>query len=737
MSVKNQPNKKRRVGVLLPVPLGGAYDYALPEGVSDIAAGSFVRVPFGRRQMTGVVWKTDLSGEGRVDDEKLKEISEIYPFSPLDAENRRFIDWVASYTMSAAGAVLKMAMSIDDVFSGVGETEGFAKNEGAVPVAGFRMTPAREKLLAAASAVPESAAALARKAGVSANGVQALFKAGLLKKEKMTSETFETPDPAFGGVALNEEQQKASDFLKSKINAGFSVTLLDGVTGSGKTEVYLEAAAKALECGRRVLVLLPEIGLTGQWVERFRRRFGISPALWHSDMGAKKRRETWKAVLDGRIRVLAGARSALFLPFSDLGLIVVDEEHDASYKQEDGVIYHARDMAVVRAKISDIPIVLSSATPSLETVANVNAGRYEKTVLHHRFGAAKLPDVRLIDMRRDPPEDTASLKSFLSPVLLEHIKNTLFRDEQSLLFLNRRGYAPLVLCRKCGYRFQCTHCSAWLVEHREAGRLECHHCGYSVPVPEACPVCGETDSLASCGPGVERISEEIQVRFPQARRLIVTGDMTSSPDRLNKAMRRIRDHEADIIIGTQILAKGHHFPDLTLVGIVDADLGLAGGDLRAGERTYQMLSQVAGRAGRADKKGLVLMQSYEPDNAVISALACGDAQAFIQAETESREAFHMPPFGRMAALVVSGEDRSMTEQAAYSLGKSAPYMQGVRVLGPAPAPLALLRGKYRYRLLLQTERNVRIQNVLSEWLESVKIPSSVRVKVDIDPYSFF
>ena len=737
MSVKNQPNKKRRVGVMLPVPLGETYDYALPAGVSELPEGTFVRVPFGRRFLTGVVWRSSLPDEGRVAEAKLKEIAEICPFSPMSEENRRFVEWVARYTMSATGAVLKMAMSIDEVFSGVGDADGFVRNEGALPPDGFRMTAARAKLLEAAGAVPETAAELARRAGVSAGGVKALAEAGLLRKEKIVSERFETPDPSFGGVVLNGEQAVAADVLKAKVGAGFSVTLLDGVTGSGKTEVYFEAAAETLESGRQVLVLLPEIGLTGQWVDRFKRRFGAEPALWHSDMGAKKRRETWKGVLDGRIRVLAGARSALFLPFPDLGLIIVDEEHDASYKQEDGVIYHARDMAVVRAKQSGIPIVLSSATPSLETVVNVKNGRYDTAVLRGRYGAARMPDIHLIDMRRDPPQDAVGLKSFLSPVLLERVKTTLERGEQSLLFLNRRGYAPLVLCRKCGYRFQCVHCSAWLVEHRDGRRLECHHCGYSVPAPDVCPVCGEADSLTSCGPGVERISEEIQARFPDARRLVVTSDVTASPGRLNEVMRKIRDKEADVIIGTQILAKGHHFPELTLVGVVDADLGLAGGDLRAGERTFQMLHQVAGRAGRADKAGIVLMQTYDPENAVISALASGETNAFLHAEAETREMLRMPPFGRMAALIVSAEDRDRAERAAAALGRTAPVGEDMRVLGPAPAPLALLRGKHRFRLLLQTARNIRIQDVLARWVGSAELPPSVRVKIDIDPYSFF
>ena len=504
----------------------------------------------------------------------------------------------------------------------------------------------------------------------------------------------------------------------------------------GKNGSYFDMIARALKQGKQALILLPEIGLTGQWLERFERRFGTKPAVWHSDLSQRVRRETWKAVLTGEVRVLAGARSALFLPFPELGAIIVDEEHDASYKQEDGVVYQARDMAVVRAKLENIPIVLSSATPSLETRINVQTGKYKEVVLPNRFGQAVLPDIHLIDMRRDAPEKIGEAKSFLSPVLVNEMKTTLEKGEQALLFLNRRGYAPLVLCRKCGHRFQCPHCSAWLVEHRNGRRLECHHCGYSLPVPEICPVCGEAE-LASCGPGVERISEEITLRFPEAKQLVVTSDLNASASEMAELMRRIHDHEADIVIGTQILTKGHHFPDLTLVGVIDADLGLSGGDLRAGERTFQMLHQVAGRAGRAEKKGQVFLQTFDPENQIMRAMKTGSAEQFLSAEAQSRQMLKMPPFGRLAALIVSGASQEQTQRAAVLLGKTAPSGNGMRVLGPAPAPLALLRGKYRYRLLLQTEKQIKIQQVLRHWLSSVSLPSSIRIQTDVDPYSFF
>ncbi|MBO4643101.1 MAG: primosomal protein N', partial [Alphaproteobacteria bacterium] len=640
---------------------------------------------------------------------------------------------VADYTLFSSGAVLKMAMSVDDVFQGVGETFGFVKAE--IP-ADLKMTPARKKVLDYVSDTPETAAEIARQAGVSSGVVTGLAEAGALARQKIKPLKFAAPRTDITGVSLSDEQKKAADALAGMVGKGFDVCVLNGVTGSGKTEVYFDMIAQALNRGKQALILLPEIGLTGQWLERFERRFGVKPALWHSGLSQRVRRETWKAVLTGEARVLAGARSALFLPFSELGAIIVDEEHDASYKQEDGVVYQARDMAVVRAKLENIPIVLSSATPSLETRINVQSGKYKEVVLPNRFGQAVLPDIHLIDMRRDPPEKIAESKSFLSSVLINEMNTTLDNGEQTLLFLNRRGYAPLVLCRKCGYRFQCPHCSAWLVEHRNGRRLECHHCGYSLPVPDVCPVCGESE-LTSCGPGVERISEEVSVRFPDARQLVITSDLNATAAEMAELMRRIHDHEADIVIGTQILTKGHHFPDLTLVGVVDADLGLSGGDLRAGERTFQMLHQVAGRAGRAEKKGQVFLQTFDPENQIMRAMKTGSAEQFLLAEAQSRQMLKMPPFGRLAALIVSGTSQEQTQRAAALLGKVAPVGNGVRVLGPASAPLALLRGKYRYRLLLQTEKQIKIQEVLRRWLSSVSLPSSVRIQTDIDPYSFF
>ena len=554
-----------------------------------------------------------------------------------------------------------------------------------------------------------------------------------LDKESRTPLTFDLPTLGSPTITFSPAQQKAIDTLTKTVTEGFSTTLLDGVTGSGKTEVYFEAIAAALKTEGQVLVLLPEITLTSAWLSRFQKRFGVLPAVWHSALTPKKRRDTWHAVLSGEARVIVGARSALFLPFQKLGLIVVDEEHDPSYKQEDGVLYQARDMAIVRAKIANAPIVLASATPSVETYANAQSGRYRHLILPDRFSGALYPDIRIADMRQKKKGPV----TFLSPLLRQSLTDNLSAGNQSLLFINRRGYAPLVLCRSCGEKLKCPHCSAWLVEHRQRGYLECHHCGYSRRIPDKCPHCHEQDSLISCGAGVERIHEEVQSLFPTARTALITSETITNPNIFSELSEQILSGKLDILIGTQILAKGHNFPNLTLVGVIDADMGLSGGDLRAGERTFQLLHQVMGRAGRDQKKGLAILQSYDPDNLIIKALKQNDRAQFLSEEMTARQTLQMPPFGRLAALIISGKNQEKTYQTAKSLVRSAPVAKHLSLLGPVAAPLAVLRGKYRFRLLLKAPKSFPLQSYITHWLNGQKIPSSVDVRVDIDPYSFF
>lgn len=718
----------RRVNVQLPLPLSRSLEYVVPPNLAP-QAGDVVVVPLNRREEVGVVW--DTPGDSEVPEHKLKAVIAVLDTPPVVEPMRRFVDWVASYTLSPPGEVLAMALRVvrhpSELPIGWRRAEPSPED--------VRVTPARRRVLdVLAISEPRSTSELVRLAGVSAAVVRGMCRAGLLYREGLPDiRLFDRPDIDGPGPVLSDEQRTAAAELTAGVGAGtFRVTLLDGVTGSGKTEVYLEAVAECLRRGRQALILLPEIALSAQWLTRFRHRFGVAPAVWHSELTGKTRRITWKAVADGSASVVVGARSALFLPFPDLGLIVVDEEHEAAFKQEEGVKYHARDMAVVRARLCSASVVLVSATPSLETVTNVKTGRYRRVHLPSRHGGAVLPRVEAVDLRENPPERG----SFLSAVVLDAVRETLARREQVMLFLNRRGYAPLTLCRRCGHRMQCPNCTAWLVEHRAKHELQCHHCGHAGPIPSACPACSAEHALTPIGPGVERVTEEVGRQFPGARLLVMASDTIPGPRAAAEAARAIEAREVDLIVGTQIVAKGWHFPYLTLVGVVDADLGLAGGDLRAPERTLQLLHQVAGRAGRAEAPGRVLLQTFSPEHPVMQALVNGDLEAFLASEAALRSPGQWPPFGRLAALIVSADTAAMADELAYSLGRSAPSGEGIVVLGPAPAPLSVLRGQHRRRLLLKTRRDIAVQPLLRAWIAKVPVGRHGRIVVDVDPVSF-
>ncbi len=724
-----EDGRGERVSVLLPLRLARGFDYRVPDRVM-VKPGDYVTVPLSGRMVTGVVWDT-LSSSEEFDSSKLKSIAERIDLPAMPPVHRKFLEWVSAYTLSPLGMVLRMSV-------GRGMANGPPKPKVGYVLGGAppeRVTRARERVLSTvADGRPRIPLDLAREAAVGPSVVKGLIDAGTLIPVELPAYLGTLgPDWSRPSLELNEGQTAAAAELRHKAGAGrYSVSVLEGVTGSGKTEVYFEAIARALELGHQVLVLLPEIGLTAQWLERFKARFGAAPELWHSDLTPSQRKRAWRAVADGVARVVVGARSALFLPYADLGLIVVDEEHDPSFKQDEGVIYQARDMAVVRASLGEIPIILVSATPALETVVNVRAGRYHRVHLPNRFGGAKLPDITAVDMRAHPPERG----SWLSPPLLTTIESNIADGEQIMLFLNRRGYAPLSLCRTCGHRLQCPDCSAWLVEHRRRGRSQCHHCGYTLPLPSKCPECGGADSMVACGPGVERLAEEVDSRFPDLRVEIMSSDNMTSPRAVADLIGRVERHEVDLLIGTQIVAKGHHFPLLTLVGVIDADLGLTGGDLRAAERTYQLLFQVAGRAGRADRPGRVVLQTYVPEHPVMTALTSSDPEGFVAREIEARRGAGMPPFGRLAAIIVSGHDPSKTHKTAQALARSAPQAAELQVFGPAPAPLPLLRGRHRWRLLLKASRSIDVSETVRRWLDTVTPPPKVQVRADIDPYSF-
>lgn len=719
---------RKVVPVLLPMPAERAYSYALPEG-ADAVAGQIVQVPLGPRLVAGVVW----DGEADViNPDKLREIAQIFDCPPIVEPMRRFIDWVSAYTLSPPGLVARMALRAPAAF------------DPEPPIAALRltgerperMTPARQRVLEqAGDGLAWTKSGLAHAAGVSPGVIDGLASHGVFTPVQLPPPpVVAAPDPDYAPASLEADQDAAAQALRETVaKGGFGVTLLDGVTGSGKTEVYFEAIAETIRQGRQVLILLPEIALTNTFLDRFHDRFGARPAEWHSELPPRMREKVWRQVCENRVSVVAGARSALFLPFADLGLIIVDEEHDPAYKQEDRVFYNARDMAVVRARLSDIPAVLASATPSIESRVNAAQGRYQHLVLPGRYADAGLPDLELVDLRRHAP----ARGGFLSPVLLGAMAATLDRGEQSLLFLNRRGYAPLTLCRVCGHRFECPQCSSWLVEHRFRAQLQCHHCGHNEPTPQACPSCGALDHLVACGPGIERIAEEADKHFPQARTIVLSSDMAGGTRRLRIELEAIAKGEADIVIGTQLVAKGHNFPLMTLVGVVDADLGLSNGDPRAAERTYQLLSQVTGRAGRSGRKSHGLIQTFQPQHPVMQALASGDPEAFYERETDERRMATLPPFGRLASVIVSAATRPEAETHARALRAAAPASTGIMVLGPAEAPLALIRGRHRFRLLVHGARGKDMQGFVREMLAKVpKAWGSVQVQVDIDPQSF-
>ncbi|AQQ03714.1 primosomal protein N' [Roseibium algicola] len=716
--------------VLVPVAVAGAYTYKVPPGQA-VVPGTIVKVPLGPREVIGAVW--DIQPDAAINPKKLKTISHVYDKTPpLDDELRRFVDWVANWTLGAPGMVLRMVLRSEEALEPEAPVPGVRRIEGAEP---DRLTPARGRVLATMEdGFAWTKSGLAHAAGVSASVIDGLLQQDVLETVLMQAAP-PPPKPQldYAQKPLTPAQQAAADGLTACFGKGGAVALIDGVTGSGKTEVYFEAIAEALRRGKQALVLLPEIALTEQFLRRFEQRFGVYPAEWHSQITVKNRSRVWRGVASGDVRVVIGARSSLFLPFKELGLIIVDEEHDAAFKQDDRVPYSARDMAVVRGHLSGFPVVLASATPSVESIVNAEVGRYKLFELPERASGAALPDLMAIDMRQDGPERGR----WLAPGLVHGIAGTFAEGGQSLLFLNRRGYAPLTLCRTCGHRFQCAHCSAWLVEHRFQKKLVCHHCGHQEPVPKACPSCQSVDSLVACGPGVERIAEEVSELFPQARVLVLSSDIAGGPDRLKREMKIVEEGGADIVIGTQLVAKGHNFPLMKLVGVVDADLGLAHGDPRAAEKTFQLLAQVTGRAGRVTGGGKGFLQTYNADHPVIKALLSSDKKAFYQAEIEARRAAGLPPFGRLAAVIVSGPDRGFAEGFSRALARAAPPDQAVTLLGPAEAALAMVRGRYRFRLLAMAPRQYDLQAYLRHWLSIGPKPTKgLRLQVDIDPQHF-
>lgn len=719
------------VAVLTAEPINRFLDYKAPEG--GVFIGSFVQVPLGPRKVLGVVWA---AGIGGFDLSKARLVSQVLDVAPMREEMMVFLQKVADYTLTPMSAMLRLATRVP----GLGDPMSMRKVYALGEEEPDRMTNARTRVM---DVLRENTVSrftkkeLADLAGVTPSVVDGLVKLkAVAEVETPRDLPYPKLDPMMAGLPLSDSQQAGGDALRASIaERKYSTTLLKGVTGSGKTEVYMEAVAECLAQGRQALVLLPEIALTVEFLDRVEKRFGARPAEWHSGVTMTERRRCWRMVGNGHAQLIVGARSSLFLPYQNLGLIIVDEEHDTSYKQEEGVFYSARDMAVMRASIVGASVVLASATPSLETWANADAGKYRRVDLEGRFGAAELPDMEPIDLRSEDLE----VQSWISPSLYGEVKARLEKGEQSLLFLNRRGYAPVTVCRACGHQVGCDSCDARMVEHKFHGQLICHQCGATKPVPTKCPNCDVEGRMAAVGPGVERLAEEAEERFPDAKIEVLSSDMALSARALKERIHAIAAGDADIIIGTQMVAKGHNFPLLTCVGVIDADLGLQGGDLRAAERTFQLIRQVAGRAGRAEKRGVAFIQTHQPDHPVIQAIMKGEEEEFWRAEAAQRRDASVPPYGRLAGIVISGPDLKAVYDVATALSRNTDGLRqiGADVFGPAPAPIARVRGNHRVRLLVKAAKATHIQPALERWRRAVKAPNNVRISIDIDPQSFY
>ena len=712
--------------VLLPLALDSAYSYRVPQGMK-VEAGNYVEVPLGPRSVIGVVWAVRPAVATNM---KMRDVSQVFDMPPMTEAHRKFVDWLAAYYLEPPGNVLRMVLRVPSAFEGARQNIAY-RASGAKPA---KLTAQRVKVLAVAEqGFAMKASELAEAAGVGVSVVKALVTAGALEAVALPAHrSFAEPDLNAGGFKLSRDQTAAAAVLRQMVaSRAHKVMLLDGVTGSGKTEVYFEAMAAALAAGKQVLLLLPEIALTASFIARVETRFGCEPAQWHSELRPRERERVWRGVAEGKARIIVGARSALFLPWAKLGLIVVDEEHESAYKQDEGVPYHARDMAVLYGSVAKFPVVLSSATPSLESLVNVDRERYGIVKLKDRHGRPELPETTRIDMTLEKVD----AGTWLSAPLVEAVATTLAAGDQALLFLNRRGFAPLTLCRSCGHRLHCPDCAAAMVEHRFRHILMCHHCGHQESVPKACPQCKAEDNMVPVGPGIERLAEEVTKLFPEARIAVLSSDLSRGVI-LRETLRGVEQGDFNLILGTQLVAKGHHFPHLTLVGVVDADLALESSDPRAGERTWALLAQVAGRAGRGAKPGRALVQTYLPQHPLMQALVKSDRDAYLETEKKIRETVNLPPHGRLAALIMSGNEATSTERFARDIAQQAPLADGITVLGPAPAPIAMVRGRHRWRLLVKANRDVNIQAYLREWLKDVKPKGALKLNVDVDPYNF-
>ena len=730
----NMFNSGTVVKVLISNIPNGGYDYRL---IAPADIGTFVSVRVMNRPCVGVVWGI---GDSNLPDEKIRDVSVVHD-AKLNITDLQWIKRMADWTLIPAGMVLRLIINIPDAFLPPRMEALYSFNFDS----DTRMTQNRLAVMDAFSSNdndPMTVSDIQNIARVSAAVVRTMIKNGTLISAGEQVKTKQYEPRIYqdsGDIVLNNEQQNAADVIGRAIdNGGFSVHLLDGITGSGKTQVYFDAAWRAYKKGKSVLLMMPEIALTAQFMSRFESRFGAPPVVWHSNLTAARRRDIWHGVLSGKIKMVVGTRSALFLPWGDLGLIVIDEEHDTSYKQEDMGNYHARDMAILRAKIAGFPVVLASATPAAETIENVNVGKYTRLKLTSRFGGAQMPTITTIDLRENRPTpytaNDAEQTGFLSAPMCEAISETLATGQQVMLFINRRGFAPIVQCKKCGWTATCPDCSVGMTYHKRVGKLLCHMCGRTAPLTKACPECGTDVSMR--GVGLEKIQEEVNARFPNARTALVSSDIITSRQALERLVHKMENGEIDIVIGTQILAKGHHFPNLTLVGVVDADMGLFGTDFRAAEHTFQQLFQVAGRAGRGSTPGRVLMQTYQPDHPVLTAICSGARDEFMAGDMAGRRAAKMPPYGQLIAIIVEGEREATLMKYCNDLAAAAPTLNGAKIMGPIAAQIYQIRNWYRMRFLVAGGATAALQPAVAHWLGKGKQPANIRVKIDVNPINF-
>ena len=739
--------KSKEVAVLLIGPFNDTFDYLIEENINKINPGQIVLAPFRQRKVVGIIVS---EGSKTVSKSKLKTVIDIYELDPIPLPTIDLISFLANWNCVYKGLVLKMVLSPLEAIISPQYNKVYKYNlEDGLSIDSIDNKKLRSKRKLVLDALVNSDKEVYETSLIQDIGVSKTILKDMVNKNLIVEKLIKIkPDFSKNFIKsndikkendkpLNEHQKNAVDKINKSIKKNEAdCFLLDGVPGSGKTETYFETVQTCLDERKQVLILLPEIALTPDWQKRFYNKFNFNPLVWHSDISKKKRKEIWLSALSGTAGVIVGARSALMIPISKLGLIVVDEEHEPAFKQEENVRYNARDMAVYRAKRSSATIVLASATPSLETFYNMRMGKYIHLTLPKRATGADMPDIKLLDLKLHPPQKG----NWISPLLINQIQDKLLKKEQTLLFLNRRGYAPLRVCNSCGNKVKCINCETWLVEHRLDNLLTCHHCGYSKHISNICEVCGNKDQMKSCGPGVERIEEEVQRLFPEAKSITLSSDTMKNQNLLTNAIEQIKNSEVDIIIGTQMVAKGHDFPKLKLVGIIDGDIGLSGGDLRASERSFQLLQQVAGRSGRhtagTNDKGLVYLQTFDTENPIIKAIAQNNRDDFFEKELISRKNANMPPYGRLAAIILSSKFESNLDSFASDISRLAPSFKNVKIFGPAPAPMYFLRGKYRRRFLIKSDKTVNIQKVLIDWTKKINKPSSINLTIDIDPFSF-